>query len=356
MNSLERVTTVLDHRIPDRLPVALHNFLMASRGLRADMGEVLRSGELLAEAQLAAWREFGHDVIMHENGVCAEAEALGCAIAYDSVLPPHVAEPWLRSLDDVDRLEVPDPEQTFPLDELLKATRILVRETKGRVFVMGRADQGPMALAAALYGPEKLLLAAMDPALRPRVLRLCDICSRMNIALGEAQKRAGAHGTSLGAYGTSIVSPQLFREIELPRLQAFCAAMRARDCATFIHSCGNETRLLGSLIETGANCLELDPRTDPHASKQAIRGRAAVLGMLEPAHILGRGTPAEVRTHALEMMRALAPGGDYIMGPGCALPADTPPENIHALMSCARRKGIYAPDGSLPNLEGRLLA
>jgi hypothetical protein len=60
------------------------------------------------------------------------------------------------------KLEIPDPETTFPLNEMLKATRILVKETQGRVFIMGRADQGPMALAAALWGPENLLEATAN--------------------------------------------------------------------------------------------------------------------------------------------------------------------------------------------------
>src|SRR5579864_795112 len=124
MTSLERTMAVLDHKIPDRVPVALHNFLMAARMIRADFGEVMRSGEMLAEAQLTAWREFGHDVIMHENGVCAEAEALGCEVLYQRELPPHVAEPVLKSLADVPKLKIPDPEKTFPLNELLQATRI----------------------------------------------------------------------------------------------------------------------------------------------------------------------------------------------------------------------------------------
>src|SRR5579863_8823912 len=110
MTSLERTLAVLDHKVPDRVPVALHNFLMAARMMRADFGDVMRSGELLAEAQLAAWREFGHDVIMHENGVCAEAEALGCEIHYPRDGAPHVKEPILKSVDDVAKLRLPDPE------------------------------------------------------------------------------------------------------------------------------------------------------------------------------------------------------------------------------------------------------
>jgi len=348
MTSLERTLAVLDHRVPDRVPVALHNFLMGCRMIGADFTQALRSGEALAEAQLAAWREFGHDVIMHENGVCAEAEALGCGILYQSDRPPHVEDPVIKSLDDVDKLTIPDPEKTFPLNELLKATRILVRETERKAFVMGRADQGPMALAAALCGPEKLLLACAEEAMRPKVLRLLEICSQMNVIYGEAHCRAGAHGSSIGAYGSSLISPQMYDQLEFPGDKAFCDAMRGLGCKSFVHSCGDETALLENLIRTGADCLELDPGTDPIACKKAIHGRTSVLGMLDPARILGRGTSYEVRRHTLDIMRTMAPGGGFIMGPGCALPADTPETSIHIVMECARTAGVYNPDGSLP--------
>ncbi|MBZ5563051.1 MAG: uroporphyrinogen decarboxylase family protein [Acidobacteriia bacterium] len=353
MNSLERTLAVLDHRIPDRVPVALHNFLMACRMVRADFRDTLRSGELLAEAQLAAWREFGHDVIMHENGVCAEAEALGCEILYPAEGAPHVADPVVKSLDDVARLNVPDPEKTFPLNELLKATRILVRETRGEVFIIGRADQGPMALAAALCGPEKLLTAAADPALRSKVLQLLDLCSRMNRVFGEAQRRAGAHGSSIGAYGSSLISPRMYDELEFPGNKAFVEAMRQVGCRSFVHSCGNETALLPHLVRTGADCLELDPLTDPKTCKDATRGKTSVLGMLDPHGVLRRGDPSEVREHTLDIMRIMAPGGGFLMGPGCALPLDAPAASIHTVMDCARTAGAYRPDGSLSGFPPR---
>jgi uroporphyrinogen decarboxylase len=351
MTSLERTVAVLDHRIPDRVPVALHNFLMAARLMRADFREVMRSGDMLAEAQLAAWREFGHDVLMHENGVCAEAEALGCEISYQREAPPHVIVPALNSLDDIDKLRIPDPETTFPLDELLKATRVLVRETKGKVFVMGRADQGPMALALALCGPEKFLLAAADLSLRPRVLKLLAFTSRMNIVFGEAQRRAGAHGSSIGAVGSSLISPPMYDALEFPGNKAFCDAMRVVGCRSFVHSCGNETELLPHLVGTGADCLELDPLTDPRTCKDAIKSKTSVLGMLDPHGVLRRGDVQEVREHTLRIMRVMAPGGGFLMGPGCALPPDTPPASIHTVMECARTVGAYSAAGLLPGLN-----
>jgi uroporphyrinogen decarboxylase len=43
----------------------------------------------------------------------------------------------------------------------------------------------------------------------------------------------------------------------------------------------------------------------------------------------------------------LAPGGGLILGPGCALPPTTPPENVHALIETAHRYGRYRADGQL---------
>jgi MtaA/CmuA family methyltransferase len=350
MNSRERVRAVLAGRVPDRVPVGLHNFLMACRMADADLSVVLRSGAALADAQLAAWREFGHDVLMHENGVHAEAEAMGCGVLYQSGIAPHVEEPVVKCLADIDRLHVPDPEATSPLREVLRATRILASETAGRVYINGRADQGPIALALALCGPERFLIWVAQPEHRAAVQRLLDICSRMNIALGEAQVRAGADSSTIGLAGHSLISPATFDELEQPRARAFCEAMTRCGASGWVHACGNETGLLPNLVDTGATCIELDPGTDPASCKRATAGRTSVLGMLHPVHVLRDQSVDDVCHHARQIMRHMAPGGGFILGPGCALPPDTPRANIHAVMECARVEGRYAPDGSLPHL------
>ncbi len=347
MESIERIAKVLGRGLPDRVPVGLHCYLLACRMLGGRFDEILRSGELQAEAQLKAWRTFGHDVIMLENGVCAEAEALGCEIRYTADGPPHVAEPLIKDLDDIDKLRLPDPERTFPLNELVKATRIVKRETGGNVFINGRSDQGPVALAMALTGPERFLTMLMEPERRDWCLRLVDFCSQVNVALGQAQLRAGADSSTIGLAGRSLISPALFDAFELPGARTFCAALRRSGGFAFVHACGDETILLKNLLATGADCLELDPQTDAGKCKRVVQGRASVLGMIDPAQVMGLGTPEAVRNQAGQMLALMGPGGGFIMGPGCALPADTPVENVQALMECARRDGVYGADGSL---------
>ena len=77
MDAIERVGATIGLREPDRVPVDLHNFQMAARVSGLPMSQVFRDGGLLAEAMLMAWREFGHDMILLENGTGCNAEACG---------------------------------------------------------------------------------------------------------------------------------------------------------------------------------------------------------------------------------------------------------------------------------------
>ena len=185
----------------------------------------------------------------------------------------------------------------------------------------------------------------IDPEMSDWCRRLLAFCSQMNVALGKAQRRAGADSSTIGLAGVSLISPAMFDAFELPGARAFCTAMRRDGGFAFVHACGDETLLLENLVATGADCLELDPGTDAASCKRAAQGRTSVLGMIDPAQVMRFGTPADVRRQARQMISTMGPGGGFIMGPGCALPADTPLENVQTLMECARRDGVYGSDG-----------
>ena len=347
MSSLERTMAVISGGIPDRVPTDLHNFLMAARSAGIPLRECLRKGELMAESHLAAWRRFRHDMVLVENGTAAMAEAMGCEVLYSDAVAPRVVGPVVRELRDAGKLRVPDPERDHPLCEVLKAVRILRKEIGGDVFIMGRADQAPLALAAAVRGYEALLLDLADPEDPAALVRLLDVCLEATTRYALALQRAGAHGTSLGELGSDIISPAMSPRLVLPRLKKFYGAMRAAGFPASLHQCGNTAAVLPDMVSSGAEILELDPKTSFGAAKAATRGKAAVLGMLDPAAVHHRGTPALVEEKSRAAIDALAPGGGFILGPGCALVPETPEENVAALIECAARHGRYARDGAL---------
>jgi uroporphyrinogen decarboxylase len=81
MNSIERALRTLEHQLPDRVPVDLHNFVVTARMMGAtSFAELFRDGEAMAEGQIMAWRRFGHDVLLVENGTTALADACGVQV------------------------------------------------------------------------------------------------------------------------------------------------------------------------------------------------------------------------------------------------------------------------------------
>jgi MtaA/CmuA family methyltransferase len=307
----------------------------------------MQNGEVLAESQIIAWRALKHDMLLVENGTAALAQAMGCGIAYPGDAAPLVVEPVLKSLDEVDRLRLPDPEKDHPLPQVLRAVSLLRREFGDRVFIMGRADQAPMALAAALRGYGQFFLDLGEGRRGPLIERLVDLCVEADTRYALALRQAGAHGTSLGELGSDTISPAMYRKYGLPRLKKFYAAMREKRFPASLHQCGNTAAVLDDMVASGAAILELDPRTDPRTAKEASRKKTTILGMVDPANVLERGTPTLVREKAREAIEVLAPGGGFILGPGCALTPETPEANVRALVECAADFGRYRPDGTL---------
>jgi uroporphyrinogen decarboxylase len=352
MNSLERCFAVIRHEIPDRVPVDLHNFLTTVHYAGFPMGRALQDGEMLAEAQLRFWKDFGQDMLMVENGVVAEACACGCQVEYSDDGPPRVSGHVLAGgLEKIAGLQVPDPFTTQPMCEVIKAVRILVHELGQRVFVMGRADQGPGALALALRGYERFI---MDLAVneQPELIhQVLDYCVRVQTRYALALKEAGAHGTATGGLGLSLLSPRLYRQIEHPYECRFIQAVNAPDFPAALHICGDATLILPDMVATGASIMELDYKTDMVKAKQALRGKAVFLGPVNPELIWVTRNPQDVVDAACEAIQILAPGGEFILGPGCALGYDTSSENIHALIESAWRYGVYNTDGSLKEIN-----
>jgi uroporphyrinogen decarboxylase len=347
MTSLERVMTTIRHRIPDRVPVDLHNFLPAVRHAGLPLGDALQDGEMIAESQLRYWRDFGHDMLLVENGVIAEAQACGCEAEYPADQPPDLLTHVLADgLERVADLEVPDPFTTHPMCEVIKAVRILSREVGDRVFIMGRADQGPAALYGALRGYEQFIVDLKLDEQPELVRQTLDFCTRVHRRYAEALREAGAHGTSMGGVGVDLVGPHLHRAFCHPHARDVIQAVGGPDFAYSLHICGDATLILDDMVATGAQVLELDYKTDMQTAKAAVRGRTTMLGNVNPV-ILWGDTPTGVDAAAREAIEILAPGGEFILGPGCALGLDTPDENVHALVESARKYGRYRPDGSL---------
>ena len=339
MNSIERTLRTLEFKPVDRVPVDLHNFLVTARLMGVESyGDFFRDGEAMAEGQIKAWRLYGHDVLLVENGTAALAQACGVQVQYQSDSAPVAKEPAIQSLDEVDNLEIPDPYSDPLLSELLKATRMVVEEIGDQAFIIGRADQGPFSLACEIRGMSEFLL---DIALNEnphKIHQLLDFCRQVSYRYAVAQIEQGAHATSIGdsTSGPDVISPNYYRNFAYPHVKKLVADLKSKDIKLAYHICGNATPIVEDMVNTCAAILELDQKADLEKSKVAAAGKATILGPVDPSEIMGKGTPEQVAEKCREAIDILAPGGGFILGPGCALPATTPDENIFAMIETAK--------------------
>lgn len=342
MNSVERVLAAIELRPPDRVPVDLHNFQPAAYATGLALSDVFRNGDLLAEAMLKAWREFRHDMILLENGTACNAQACGAKVVYRDESAPAVEKPLISSLEEVPHLAVPNPYTTFPMCEILKATRILSREIGDKVWICARADQGPMDLAAQLRGMSELM---MDIALGEQeelVHGLLDFCRRVATRYAYALIQCGGHSTSIGepVAGPDVLSPKHYRQYPWRHQKGMAEELKQHGVILHNHICGNTTRILEDFIATGAQVLEVDHKTDLYKIKEAARHKTCLLGNIDTG-LLAFGKPEDVDVACRELIEIWKPDSGFILGPGCALGTQTPADNIHALVEASRKYGCY---------------
>ena len=158
MTSLERCQATIRLEPHDRVPVDLHNFMMTVVDEKLSPAKLYQDGQLLGEAQLASWKRFGPDMLIVENGTAALAEACGCEVSYLPGSAPVIERPLLADLSKVSSLKKPDPWNSPLCKAVIEATQFLLDQIGDRVFVMGRADQGPFSLACMIAGPETLMV------------------------------------------------------------------------------------------------------------------------------------------------------------------------------------------------------
>jgi uroporphyrinogen decarboxylase len=339
-NSIERTLRTLNFQPVDRVPVDLHNFMLTPKYLGvADFADFYRDGEAMAEGQVKAWKRFGHDVLLVENGTAALAEACGVQVIYQEDSAPVASKPAISSLDEVDKLRVPDPYKDPLLSELLKSTKMVVDEIGDQAFVIGRGDQGPFSLACEIRGMSEFLLDLALGEELDKVHQLLEFCLNVSERYCLAQIEQGAHATSIGdsPSGPDVISPDYYREFAYPYVEKLAQRLKKRDIILAYHICGNATPIISDMVRSGADIIEIDQKSDQVAVKGITAGKATLLGPIDPSGVMAFGTPELVEEKCFEALDNLASGSGFILGPGCALPPTTPDENINAMIESAKK-------------------
>jgi uroporphyrinogen decarboxylase len=345
MTGRERVMTVINGGVPDRVPITLHNFQMAVERTGRPYNEVLQSGELLAEAMLNEWKEFKHDIILLEVGTACSAEAMGADVEYDVDRSAVSHGPAIQSLDEVDKLVIPENFEDKPSWKVtLDAVQILRKELGDQAAICGRADQGPFSLASMLRGMEDFMMDIGDENVDDtKIHRLMELCEEVVFRYAQDMQQAGADCTSIGESfaGPDMMAPEDYRRLAFPHEKRVIQRVQKELNLPFhLHICGSAGPIIEDMMNTTAKVLEIDQDADMKHAKSITQDKCVIHGNVDPAKCIF-GSADEVQELTRKTLAAGMEGGGLICGPGCALGGPTPPENIHALCETIREYGVY---------------
>jgi uroporphyrinogen decarboxylase len=286
--------------------------------------EVNRSAELTAEVTLQPVRRHGVDAAVMFADIMTPVAAMGLEVELVEGVGPVVREP-VRSLAAVERLRVPDPEES--LAPILEAIGIVRRELAPEQAVVGFFG-GPFTVAGYLVEGKPSREFAVTKSLmygEPQVwAALLDKLADTFAAYAVAQARAGADVVQLFDSWVGCLSPDDYAEFVATWSDRVLAALREAGVPTIHFGTGTAT-LLPLMASVGGDVIGLDwrvPLDDGWAAVAERRG-VGVQGNLDPAVLLGPWERVEAAVRDVLARAGGRPGHIFNLGHG-VLPRTDP--------------------------------
>jgi len=320
----------------------------AARVLGVKVSEFRGNGKLIAEAQVAAYRRFGYDVIRIFTDLYTQAEAMGARVHYPEDETAYLAAPAITTVDEIASLQPADPHKDGNLPQHLEAMKLAFQAVGREVPVTG-ALTGPFTTASFLIGTENLVrLTLKNPA---AVHQLCEVACQSALVYAGAILDTGCTPSLTDAMcSTTVISPRQFKEFGQPYLKRLVDFIHGRGRSVTLHICGKTGPIWEAMADTGADCLSIDNAADLEAAKVKVGQRVRLMGNVPPSEIMLQGTPAQVREAVRACVRKAHnnPKG-MIVASGCSLPVETPFANIDAMLDAVREIGWPVDADDLEN-------
>jgi uroporphyrinogen decarboxylase len=339
MNSRERVLKALDLQKSDRVPVVPFIITFAAKYAGFKFIEYAKHSEILAKSQITMARRFKIDAVYVDSDPVIEIEAMGAEIEYPEDESPMAVKPAVRGSSDIRSLKIPDPEKDGRLPVWLNAIKILKEEVGNEFGVFGSLN-APFQAAAQLLGiTQTCMYLYRNPGL---VYELLEITTDVVAGFMKAEIRAGADAIVLGDAISSptVISPRHFEQFSFPYIQK--VIRQAGGQVPFIlHICGDATRIIDKMAETGTRYLEVDSYVDLAQVRKKHGSSVGIIGNVSPMLLLN-GSPEAVEESCRRAIEAAGLTGAYILGSGCELPKNTPHVNLDMMVQAASRYGKYS--------------
>lgn len=311
-------------------------YLPEYRATRARAGSFMalaQSPELACEVTLQPLERFELDAAILFSDILTIPDAMGLGLSFAHGEGPQFAHP-VRTKADIDKLGVPDMEGE--LRYVMDAVRLIRKELHGRVPLIGFSGS-PWTLACYMvegHGSRDFgHLKAMcwnEPALAHQLL---ETLAQSVAAYLIAQATAGAQALMVFDTWGGMLGPAPYREFSLRYMAQVVDALKAhpasRELPVILFSKGAGQHL-ATMADTGCAALGVDWTVDLAAARQAVAGRVALQGNLDPSILLAG--PDVIRREVRRVLDSYGNHPGHVFNLGHGITPEVNPEHVKVLV------------------------
>ncbi len=333
MTSRERVLAHLAGQPVDHLPLMPITMMLACDQIGARYRDYCTDYRVLVEGQLRTAEVFGFDYLNTMSDPAREAADCGATVEYFDQQPVALVEDkaLLSDKAKLTALRIPDPLAGGRMHNGIQAVALL-KQRAGKDKIVEGWIEGPIAEAADLRGINTIMMDFFDD---PSFVRdLFAFVVEMELRFAREQVRSGADMIGVGDAAASLVGPQIYQEFVWPYEKQLVDGLHALGTKVRLHICGNTRRLLKEMGRLACDIVDLDYLAPIGEGRQQMGPKQVLLGNVNPVAVLRNGNPSTVTGVIAECHREAGPR--FVVGVGCEVPRDTPPENLLALCEYAR--------------------
>ncbi len=353
MTHVERVMASLNNEKVDRLPV----YPIACGICRKLIGdgkityrEWCNDPKLFAQAFLEGQKEFKMDLAIGLMDLSVMAGDLGAHVRMDEENTPFVDEHIVHSLEDYEKLEVPDIKKGRT-GVLIEGTKLIADHLKGTV-VTSSFIEGPLLALSQTAGAERLFMDMfMDPAPVHKALKvMAEYDSQVIDAFAETGIEAICWDYLWGNY--AVLGDAEYKEFESQYAKKLNQQVLDNGMAVAIHNCADLPHLNTQVKEFKPSIYSMAyyPQIEGSPDAAEVIGggyadKCVIAGQLDP-QLFMRSTKEQVITATKDLCQevktALCKRGlnsTYCISTGCEIPPDinTKMENIKAMVDASNK-------------------
>ncbi len=301
-----------------------------------DLFSICRQPELCAEVTLQPVRRHDVDAAVMFADIMLPVIGMGVGVELVESVGPVVAEP-IRTRADVERLRVPEPEDSVP--EILEAVSLVRKELRDDQALVGFCG-GPFTVAGYLVEgkPSREFttvkkLMYREPAVWHALAEKLAAAFSLYV---QATVRAGADVIQVFDSWVGALSPSDYEEFVAP----YSARIIESIDAPTIHFGTGTAALLGAMRDAGGDVIGLDWRVQLDRAWEEIGDDRGVQGNLDPTVLLGPWERIEDAT--LDVLRRAGGRPGHVFNLGHGVLPETDPGVLRRLAELVQEHTVEA--------------